>query len=615
MNAGPMPMDRPEPSAGSRLLAAWRPVLAPAAVAAVGLAIFLVDTLTPYGFAVAVLYVAVVVLAANHCGRRGILFVAAACLGLTGLSYLLNHGASGDPEALLRCVMSLAAISVTTLLVKRNQAATAVLREQARLLDLAHDTVIVRDLQDVVTYWNRGAEELTGWPCDQALGRVAHELLRTVFPAPLPEIMAELLRTGRWEGELVHARRDGSLITMDSRWFLQRDRRGRPTAILEAGTDVTERKRAAAAALEHERQLKATIDGIPIQVWSSLPDGSIDFLNRQFEDNGFSSAALRSDWRMLVHPDDLARVLASRRAGRQHGRPFEAEVRMRRRDGSYRWQLHRLMPHRDGSGEVTKWYGVSIDIEDRKRAENALQRAQAELAHVTRMTTLGELAASMAHEVNQPLAGVVTHGEACLRWLDRETPRLDEVRGAVERMIGDGRRASEVIRKLRALAKRAELRPAPQALDEIIEDALPLVQRELASHRVWLKHERSAASPMVLADRVHLQQVFINLILNAIQAMDGVADGPRELVVRSARLDGEEEVRLEVEDSGGGIAPADAARLFEPFFTTKEEGMGMGLAISRSIVEAHGGRIWATGHDGPGATFHVALPAAPAAAR
>ena len=176
-------------------------------------------------------------------------------------------------------------------------------------------------------------------------------------------------------------------------------------------------------------------------------------------------------------------------------------------------------------------------------------------------------------------------------------------------MINDGRRASEVIRKLRTLTKRVEVQPEPQDLDKLLEDALALVQRELSLHRVSLRFEPCAGQPRALVDRIHLQQVIINLVLNAIQAMDAIIDRPRELWVRTM-VDEPDRVRIEVQDNGPGIEPAARDRLFDPFFTTKADGLGMGLSISRSLVEAHGGRIWVSGHAGPGATFHVTLPAA-----
>ena len=244
---------------------------------------------------------------------------------------------------------------------------------------------------------------------------------------------------------------------------------------------------------------------------------------------------------------------------------------------------------------------------ERKRAEEALRQAQTDLAHVTRVTTLGELTASIAHEVNQPLAAVVTNAEACLRWLDRGTPNLDEARRALERIIEDGNRAGEVIRHLRALSSKTETEKAPLDINDVVNEVIALVQHQLLSHRVSLRTELAPALPMVLADRVQLQQVIINLVINGIEAMQPVTDRPRELVIRSHLVEAQQ-VLVVVKDCGVGISAENADQLFNAFFTTKSSGMGMGLSICRSIIEAHGGRLSGSGDVGPGATFQFALP-------
>jgi C4-dicarboxylate-specific signal transduction histidine kinase len=252
-------------------------------------------------------------------------------------------------------------------------------------------------------------------------------------------------------------------------------------------------------------------------------------------------------------------------------------------------------------------FGSVQDITERKRAEEALHQAQAALAHVTRVATLGELSASIAHEVNQPLAGVVTNGQACLRWLAREVPDLQEARAAVERIIRDGHRASEVIRRIRAFATKTDPHEVPLDLNDVIREVARLVHREVLGHRVSLRTDLAAVLPQVLGDRVQLQQVLINLVINGIEAMTSVTDRPRELWIRSHQP-AADQVCVAVQDSGIGIDPADLDRLFHAFFTTKTGGMGMGLSISRSIIEAHGGRLWATAHVPHGAVFQFTLP-------
>jgi PAS domain S-box-containing protein len=244
--------------------------------------------------------------------------------------------------------------------------------------------------------------------------------------------------------------------------------------------------------------------------------------------------------------------------------------------------------------------------EERKRAEGALREAQAELAHVTRVMTIGELAASIAHEINQPLAAVVTNGNACLRWLGSATPNLDEAREAVTRIIRDGNRASDVIGRIRALVKKSDTEKAYLDINEVIRDVVGLMQSEIQKNGVVLRMELGTDLPRVLGDRVQLQQVILNLVMNGIEAMSAVTDRGRDLLIRSTQQP-EDIVLVAVRDAGTGLQPENLDQLFKAFFTTKPKGMGMGLAISRSIIEAHGGRLWAVANDGPGATFQFTL--------
>jgi NO-binding membrane sensor protein with MHYT domain len=252
-------------------------------------------------------------------------------------------------------------------------------------------------------------------------------------------------------------------------------------------------------------------------------------------------------------------------------------------------------------------FALVASLFERKRAEEALRQAQVELAHVTRVTTLGELTASIAHEVNQPLAAIIANAEACLGWLDCGTPNLDEARRSVEWIIKDGTRAGEVIGRVRALSKKTDIQKTPLDINDVVNEVVALVRRELLSRRVSLRMELSRALPGILADRVQLQQVIINLVTNGIEAMQPIANRPRELVIRSHQNDADQ-VLVTVEDCGVGISAENADRLFNAFFTTKQEGMGMGLSICRSIIAAHGGRLWAAPNLPHGATFHFTLP-------
>ena len=248
-----------------------------------------------------------------------------------------------------------------------------------------------------------------------------------------------------------------------------------------------------------------------------------------------------------------------------------------------------------------------MDVTDTKLAQEALERVQAELAHVTRVTTLGELTASIAHEVNQPLAAIVTNGEATLRWLAGESPNLAEARSAVERIISDSHRASEVIKRLREMARKSDPQMTALYINDVITDVVALVQRELLSHRVRLRLDSDKALKPVTGDRVQLQQVLINLMMNGIEAMATFNERPRELLVRAAPFEADR-VLVAVRDSGIGIDPEQFDRMFVAFVTTKPNGLGMGLSICRSIIEVHGGELWALSNDDAGATFQFTLP-------
>ena len=277
----------------------------------IAIAIFVVDTATALDDAIAVLYVVVVLIAANRFQRRGVLLVASTCLALTLASYFVQHRPAAD-TALVRCLMSISAIGATTFLALQNQSANMVVRERARLLDLTHDTVFVRDMNDVITYWNLGAEERYGWRRDEAIGRVSHELMKTAFPMPLEDITAELHRTGRWEGELVHTKRDGTCVIVASRWSLQKNERGRPIGTMESNNDITERKRADAELRESERRFRHIFQTAGVSIWEqdfSQVKAAIDDLKTQgvkdftVQDEFYVGLFIRPDVKPLLTSD------------------------------------------------------------------------------------------------------------------------------------------------------------------------------------------------------------------------------------------------------------------------------------------------------------------------
>jgi PAS domain S-box-containing protein len=502
-------------------------------------------------------------------------------------------------------------------------------------------------------------------------------------------------------------------------------------------TDIDERKRAEEALRASERNLKLIIDTIPAMAWSARPDGSAEFFNQHYLDFIGFSAEQASDrgWTVAVHPEDMNALAATWQRIMASEAPGEAEARLRRHDGEYRWFLFRADPLRDAEGKIVNWYGINTDIEDRKRAEvdlrraydsfadaqrlshtgnftadivvdehvwseelyrifefdpavrirvqavrdvihpddlpsfdagfgqslggadfdlvfrivtrsgkvkhvrslarlvervagrplfigaiqdvtetksaeEALNTARSELAHVARVTTLSTLTASIAHEVNQPLSGIITNGGTCLRMLDADPPDVEGARETARRTIRDGHRASEVITRLRALFSRREFTLESLDLNEAIQEVIALSRSDLQRHRVVLQSELADDLPNVMGDRIQLQQVILNLLRNASDAMADVHDRPRQLLVKTERAGGDR-VRVTVRDAGIGVDPQVMDKLFDAFYTTKSDGMGIGLSVSRSIIERHHGRLWAERNDGPGATFAFLVPRHP----
>ena len=251
--------------------------------------------------------------------------------------------------------------------------------------------------------------------------------------------------------------------------------------------------------------------------------------------------------------------------------------------------------------------GALQDVTDSKVAEEALDKARSELAHVSRVTTLNALTGSIAHEINQPLSGIITNAGTCLRMLDGDPPNIDGARETVRRTLRDGNRAADVISRLRALFSKKEFTLAPLDLNEATQEVIALSVSDLQRNRVALRAELAEDLPPVIGDRVQLQQVILNLLRNASDAMAGIDERPRDLLIRTLR-EGDDHVCLSVQDTGIGVHPQDLQRLFEAFYTTKSGGMGIGLSVSRSIIERHHGRLWAEANNGPGATFSFSIP-------
>lgn len=365
-----------------------------------------------------------------------------------------------------------------------------------------------------------------------------------------------------------------------------------------------------AALLDSERRLQHIINAIPGLVWATDAEGAVTFISQHFLNyTGLSlDEALGHRWTVALHPDDRESHLQIWSDVLASGQPGEVEGRLRQADGGYRWFLFRASPFHDDTGTLTQWFGVNIDIEDRKRAEEELRRSQTELAHVTRMVTMGELAVSIAHEVNQPLMAIVTNAGTCLRWLDDAQQDVALARQAAERIVRDGHRAGDIIASIRALARKSAPRMEPMLLEQVIQEVLDLLRGELQRRGVVAVTEFAWRPTRIVGDSTQLQQVILNLIMNSAEAMADVESRRRRLTIRTLVSEGQAQVS--VLDTGVGLQADHVDRMFEAFFSTKPGGIGMGLSICRSIVEAHGGRIWAAGNGGAGSVVSFTLPLA-----
>jgi len=594
------------------------------------------------------------------------------------------------------------------------------------LLTSAGDVELVNP--QLVEYCGRSLDELRLWGTSDTVH--AEDLPRVA------QIFARSIKSGNpYDFEARLRRFDGIYRWFQVRGLPVRDENGPILRWCALHTDIDDRKRAEDALRVSECDLSSIINTIPMLAWSARPDGFCDFLNQRWLDfTGLSAEQARgSGWGAAIHPDDAKGMLGSWQLALVTGQLADVEVRMRRFDGEYRWFLLRASPLRDESGKIVKWYGTNTDIDDRKRAEEELQRSEAflaegerlslsgsfvwrldtdeitfseqlyrtfefdhdtpvtferiggrvhsddiplltdkieaartgnrglnyeirlrmpngsvkylrtiahgtrdrdgrpeiigaiqditerrlsedalsqarsDLAHVTRVTSLGVLTASIAHEVNQPLSGIITNAGTCLRMLAAEPPNVEGARETAKRTIRDGNRASELITRLRALFSKKEFTPEPVDLNQATQEVIALSLCELQRNRVILRREFADNLPVVNGDRVQLQQVILNLLKNASDAMSSVNDRPRQLQIRTERGT-DDQVRLTVQDMGVGLNPQAMDRLFQAFYTTKNDGMGIGLYVSHSIIERHNGRLWAEPNDGPGATFSFSIP-------
>jgi PAS domain S-box-containing protein len=408
--------------------------------------------------------------------------------------------------------------------------------------------------------------------------------------------------------EVRKTRKDGTVLWVRENAKAVR-RPGNQVIILIACEDITERKRAEDALRQSEMYLAEAqrLSRTGSFGWC-VATGEIVWSEETFRILDYDRTTKPNLELVLrrTHPEDLAANEQFLERAAREGKDWEFERRLLMPDGTVKHVRAVARAVRDAQDGL-EFIGAIMDVTASRQAEEQLNRARAELAHVARVSTVGELTAAIAHEVSQPLTGLVTSGNACLRWLAVEPPNLEAARRAVERMISDGTRAGDVIGRIRAMVRKSPPRRDQLNINETLMEVITLIRGEIQRNGISLRTELSNDLPLVAGDRIQLQQVILNLIMNAVDVMSGVGQRQRELAVASA-LDEPNGVLVTVRDSGPGLDPTSLDRLFEAFYTTKPDGMGMGLAISRTIIEAHGGRLWATPNLPRGAVFRFRVP-------
>jgi PAS domain S-box-containing protein len=360
---------------------------------------------------------------------------------------------------------------------------------------------------------------------------------------------------------------------------------------------------------ERERQLRLLTEVIPQQIWCATPVGSIDYCNQQLLDYAGRGLLDMQGERFseTLHPEDREGFHRSWQRALASGEQFEGQWRVRGADGEYQWFFTRGLPLRGADGRILRWYGTNTNIDGLHKAEQSLMKTQSDVAHLSRVLSMGELSTSIAHEISQPLTAVVTHGNACVEWLNASPPNVEKARTTAERIIQDGTRAGAVLSHIRALFKKGTPAKGCVDMNEVIHELTVFLKDEAIGRQVSLRAEVARDLPLVDGDRVQLQQVVLNLAMNGMDAMKDLARGPKELRI-AVRREGASQILVSVEDSGIGLSAETAEKIFQPFFTTKPQGIGMGLSISRSIIESHAGRLWASPRPGGGALFQFTLP-------
>ena len=495
---------------------------------------------------------------------------------------------------------------------RRCMTATMIVTDEGQS-DLPHDRnllaalgvacAIVRDLDGTIRFWSAGAESLYGWSPQDAVGRRSHDLLATQFPQPLDTIHALLLAEGEWHGELRHQARNGRSLTVAAHWAVQRGPDGRPNGIVEINNDTSFQQQGMAAI----RRLAAIVESSNDAIIGKTLDGIVNAWNRAAEAMfGWRAEEIVGQPITLLFPpgraaeelDIIARIRRGERVKRY-------ETVRRRRDGSDFPVSLTVSPIHDADGTIVGASKVIHDLTAQHEGAQRLREAQAELFHVQRLTELGQLVSALVHEVNQPLAAIGNYAGAGRRLVG--TGQTAGASVALQKIAEQTERAHQIIQRLRGFVRKSDIDQRRELLAEMIHEAVALAMISLKQEQVTIETRLAPETGQVIADRVQIQQVLFNLLRNAAEAM---ARSERREIAITAAINGAGMVEIGVADTGTGLSPEVRSNLFRPFVTTKEGGMGVGLSVCRSIIEMHGGRLWADDNPGGGTVFRFILPRA-----
>ncbi|WP_454702557.1 PAS domain-containing sensor histidine kinase [Agrobacterium burrii] len=494
------------------------------------------------------------------------------------------------------------------------------MRERERQLQQLIDSVpalIWSTMADgTPTYVNKYFTEVTGAALEDITAPDQSASLGVVHPedrASAREAFLRAVASGTTYLQRYRQQRaDGKYHWTETRAQPLRDEKGQIVQWYGVSSDIHDLIATQEALRESEQQLQQLIETLPALIYCALPDGKPIYRSQRLreylgfnleETDGLGKTRLEGTLDAVIHPDDLAGVKERYARSLATGESYLRRHRLRRHDGVYRWVETRAAAMRNSDGDIVQWNGICLDIEDQVNAREELSRAQENLARSSQAASLAELSASIAHEVNQPLSAVMNYSSACQRWLTASPPNIDRALKALDRLVQSANSAADVVSRIRALFKQSTDRRDSAELGTVVRLARDLLAEEAGRRGITMKIEGESGLQVVPFDRVQIQQVLVNLMRNGMDAMASISS-QRVLDIRAFRA--EDMVRIEVKDRGRGIQFPD--KIFEPFFTTKDEGMGMGLAISRSIIESHGGQLWAEKNEPRGAIFVFTLP-------